>query len=265
MAGGTEVMVLIRDGIIKPRVLVDLWPLKSELSYVKREGNLVRIGALTTISDIAESFLVEDRRYLGFLDLVKHFATPYLRNSATIGGNIGCAHPMSDAAILLLALDTQVRFVSTDGERVVPLENAYAGLRRLAKEPNEVIAEVFFRELPENSSTALIKFDRRHGHGMGYVVVAAFMELDGDVIKDVRVAFDSVGDPYPGRVTKTEEFLKGKVFSEEVLDRVCEEILPREMRRISDYRASAEYRLELSKVLMKKALLLIKERIKGGD
>jgi len=55
------------------------------------------------------------------------------------------------------------------------------------------------------------------------------------------------------------------VFSEEVLDRVCEEILPREMRRISDYRASAEYRLELSKVLMKKALLLIKERIKGGD
>ncbi len=264
MAGGTEVMVLIRDGVIKPKKLLDLWPLKKKLSYVKLENGLVKIGALTTASELSRSFLVKDHRYLGFKDLVKNFSTHFIRNLATVGGNIGCAHPMSDIATLLLALDAKVKLVSTEGVRVIPLDNAFVGLRKFARKPNELITEVFFNDKPKNSSTAFIKFDRRWGHSMGYIIVATYMELDGNVIKDVKLAYDSVGEPYPGRAKKTEEFLKGKEFSGGVLDKAFNEVLPREMRRITDYRASAEYRLELSKILSKKALYIIKERIERG-
>ncbi len=243
--------------------MLDLWSIKKELTYVKREEGYVKIGAMTTIEELYNSFLTKEKKYLGFVDLYKHFATPYIRNLATVGGNIGTAHPLSDAAILLLALDAEVKLSSINGERWVKIPDIYLDIRKLNRKPEEMITEIRFKELPDNSSTALLKLDRRQGHAMGYVVMAAYMALDGDKIADVRLSFDSTGKPYPGRAYKTEEYLKGKNLSE---DTVLEafKVLESEMQRISDYRAPAEYRLHLSKVLMKRALFLIKDRIMGG-
>jgi len=262
LAGGTDVLVLARTGIIKLELVLDLWPLRKESSYVKREDGYIRIGALTTIDELYNSFLPSDKRYLGLHDLYRQFAAPYLRTIATVGGNIGTAHPLSDLAILLLALDAEVKLSSVNGDRWVKLDNLYLGKRKLDRRPNELITEVRFKETPANSSTALLKLDRRRGHSMGYVVTATYMALDGDTISDVRIAFDSTGKPYPGRAYKTEEFLRGKKFSDEVI-RESYRVLESEMKRISDYRAPAEYRLDLSKVLMKRCLYIIKSRIKG--
>ncbi|OYT51436.1 MAG: molybdopterin dehydrogenase [Desulfurococcales archaeon ex4484_204] len=265
MAGGTDLLVLMRDGVKRPRKVLDLWPLRRELAFVKRGDGWVRIGALTTIEELNASGLARDRRYLGFMDAYKQFGAPYLRAIATVGGNIGTAHPLSDVVILLLALDAEVRLVSVDGERWVPLSKLFRGKRETVLTPTELITEVRFKETPKGSSTVLLKFDRRWGHSMGYVIVGAYMHLDGGRIADVRLAFDSMGEPYPGRAFKTEDFLKGKEFRSEVISEACSNVLPREMRRIDDYRASAEYRLDLSKVLMKRALLKIKSRIEGGE
>lgn len=262
LAGGTDVLVLARTDIIKPELLVDLWPLRKELSYVRRGNGYVWIGALTSIDELYNSFLSRDKRYLGFHDMYWQFATPYLRTIATVGGNIGTAHPLSDLAILLLTLDAEVKLSSVNGDRWVKLENLYLGKRRLDRRPDELITEIRFKETPENSSTALLKLDRRRGHAMGYIVAAAYMALDGNTIADVRIAFDSTGKPYPGRAYRTEEFLRGKLFGDEVI-RESYRVLEKEMKRISDYRAPAEYRLDLSKVLMKRCLYLIKSRIAG--
>ncbi|HDN75985.1 MAG TPA: hypothetical protein ENG05_02525 [Acidilobales archaeon] len=132
----------------------------------------------------------------------------------------------------------------------------------LGSEPNEVITEVRFKELPDNSSTALMKFDRRKVHVMGYIVTAASMTLTDGKISKVAIAFDSMGKPYPGRAKMTEEALKGMEFSIDKISRVIDEVLPKEMSRITDYRATAEYRLYLSKVLLKRVLQKIKERIR---
>jgi len=262
IAGGTDILVLARTNIIRPRLLLDLWPLRKELSYVKREDGYVRIGALTTIDELYNSFLPKDRRYLGFHDMYWSFATPYLRSIATVGGNIGTGHPLSDLAILLLTLDAEVKLSSINGDRWVKLEKLYLGKRKIDRRPDELITEVRFKETPENSSTALLKLDRRRGHAMGYIVAAAYMALEGDTIADVRIAFDSTGKPYPGRAYKTEEFLRGRKLCEEVV-RGSYRVLESEMKRISDYRAPAEYRLDLSKVLMKRCLYLIKSRVMG--
>jgi len=257
-------MVLIRDDVVRPKAVLDLWPLRKELAFIKREGGWVKIGALATIEEICSSFLVRDCRYAGFSDMCSHFATPYIRSLATIGGNIGAAHPLSDATILLLTLDSEVKLVSIRGERWVKLDKLFLGKRRLAKDSSELITEVRFKEVPEKSSTALLKFDRRWGHSMGYVVAAAYAQIKDNVVREIRIAFDSMGRPFPERAKKTEEFLRGRRLSEDVIEGACTEVLPKEMKRISDYRASAEYRLELSKVLLRRALLRIKSRIRGG-
>ncbi len=262
MAGGTDVLVLARADIIKPKIVLDLWPLRKDLSYVKRENGYVKIGALTTVDELKNTFLFSEKKYQGFVDMYWHFATPYLRTIATVGGNIGTGHPLSDIAILLLTLDAEVKLVSKKGERWIPLTKIYKGKRQLDRKPSELITEVRFKDIPENSSTSLQKLDRRWGHAMGYIVVAAYMALEGDKIADVRIAFDSMGRPYPERAFKTEEFLRGKEFSEENIVGALK-VLETEMKRISDYRAPAEYRLDLSKVLLKRALYLIKSRIQG--
>ncbi len=262
IAGGTDVLVLMRTGIVRADLMLDLWSLRKELSYVKKEDGYVVVGALTTVDELCKSFLCSDKRYLGFKDLYSSFGAYYLRSIATVGGNIGTGHPLSDIAILLMALGGEVKLVGKNGERWVRLDRLYKGKRELDKRPDELIVEVRFRETPEDSSTALLKLDRRRGHAMGYVVTGVYARFNGDRIEDVGIAFDSMGKPYPGRAYKTEEYLRGRVLDSETIEGMYR-VLESEMKRITDYRAPAEYRLDLSKVLLKRALYLIKERIGG--
>jgi len=264
IAGGTDLLVLYRQGLVKFSKLLDLWPLRNSLSYVRFEGGYVKIGALTTVSELLDSRIYMDKRFLGFKDACSGFASPFIRSIATVGGNVGAAHPLSDIAILLLAYDANVKLASLDGERLIPLREFFIDKRKTLRKPDELIVELSFKEPPTNSSTSLIKLDRRVGHSMGYVIVSTYLELIDDVVKDVRIVFDSMGKPYPERAYKTEEYLRGKTLSEDVVKEASESILPNEMRRITDYRSSAEYRVELSKVLLKRALFKTKERILGG-
>ncbi|MEM1643106.1 MAG: FAD binding domain-containing protein [Desulfurococcaceae archaeon] len=263
LAGGTDLLILIRTGVIRPKVLLDLWPLRKSLSYIRREGGYIRIGALTTVDEILTSQLFKDPRYLGFIDAARGLGPTFLRSIATVGGNVATGHPLSDMAILLLALKAEVKFVSKCGERWASIDEIYLDKRRINRRPNELIAEIAFREKPAGSSTAVLKIDRRRGHSMGYVVSASYMALEGDVITDIGIAFDSLGKPYPGRAYRTEGFLTGKKFSEDTIAE-SSKVLESEMTRLSDYRAPAEYRLSLSKALLRKCLLLISQRIKEG-
>lgn len=264
LAGGTDILIQIREGKLRPKVLVDLSGLKDKLSYVKKENGNIIIGALATVEDLAGTFLHKDPRYLGFLDVYKKFASPILKSIATIGGNIGVAVSASDYITLLLVFNAKIKLVSVKGERTVPLSELIVEKRTLTKQPNEIIYEIIFPETSQNSSTAFMKFDRREMIITGYVTTATYLQLSDGVIEDVRIAFDRVSKRFPERARKTEEFLKGKEFSIETIRQAYNEILPKEMVRKSDYRASAEYRLDMSKVMMKRALLKSKSRIEGG-
>lgn len=263
IAGGTDLMVLYRQGLVKFKTLLDLWPLRSSLSYVRLEGGLVKIGALTTIDELESSESLKDKRFAGFRDACRGFASPFIKSVATVGGNVGAAHPLSDIAITLLTYDANVRLKSLGNERVIPLRSFYLDKRKTFRKPDELITEVFFNEPPTNATSVFIKLDRRFGHGMGYVAVGVYAELDGWLVKELRIAFDSMGRAFPERASSTEEFLKGRELSEENIGRAVREVLPSEMRRISDYRASAEYRLYLSQVLLKRALLEVSRRVRG--
>ncbi|MEM1687299.1 MAG: xanthine dehydrogenase family protein subunit M [Zestosphaera sp.] len=263
IGGGTDLLVLYRQGLVKFRILLDLWPLRNELSYVKLEGGSVKIGALTTINELESSELLKDERFAGLRDACRGFASPFIKSVATVGGNVGAAHPLSDIAITLLTYDANVRLKSLEGERVIPLKSFYLDKRKTVRRSDELITEVIFKEPPSNASSAYLKLDRRIGHGMGYVAVSVYAELDVRLIREIRIAFDSMGRAFPERALRTEDSLRGKELSEDNISRAVHDVLPKEMNRISDYRASAEYRLYLSQVLLKRALLEVGRRVGG--
>ncbi len=265
IAGGTELLLLIRDKKIKPpKYLLDLNPLKKTLSYVKVEGGLVKIGALTSIYDLSQSVLHSDKRYAGFVDVWEKFGTMALRFEATIGGNLNAATQYSDYITLLLAFDANVKLESVKGVRELKLSEFIVDKRKTALNPNELLVEVSFKEPPAESGSSFIKFDRRELLIAGIVTEATYLYLENEVIKDVRVAFDMVsGRKIPARAVKTEEFLRGKRFSSEVVEEAAEKILPSEMTRVTDWWTTAEYRLEMSKASLKRGLKLAYERIRG--
>ncbi|MET1160846.1 MAG: FAD binding domain-containing protein [Thermoprotei archaeon] len=267
LAGGTELLPLLRTGRIKtPKYVVSLAKLQKQLSYVREEGEYIRIGALTTIWDLSQSFLARDKRYAGFIDAFQGFGTISIRFMATLGGNIVSATQYSDYITLLLVYDAIVKLRSTKGEREVKLENFVIDKRRVDLKPEELVVEIYFKKPSENCSSSFMKFDRRRLLIAGIVTGAAYMCLDGDTITDIRISFDMVRDKRtPSRAKKVEEFLRGKKFSEELLREAAEKVLPTEMVRISDWWTNAEYRLEMSKVVLRRNLLRIYERIRGGE
>ncbi len=265
LAGGTDLLVLIREGKLRPKYLVDLSGLRKSLSYVAIGGSEVRVGALTTINKLASSPLTKLREFAGFNDLCRTFGNAAVRSLATVGGNIGAALSASDLIVMFKALDAEVKLESVRGARYVSIHDLVVEKRTLAKEPDEVITEVKFRGLSEGTSSAYIKFDYRDGTIIGLVSVAAVLRVREGKIEDVRLAFDRVSRRIPDRAYLTERMLRGRKVNESDISEVIEEYLPKEMRRKSDYRASAEFRLHISKVLARRAILLSYTRIKGGE
>lgn len=266
LAGGTELLVLIKDRRIPlPKYLVDLSRLKNELSYIRDENSYLRVGALTTIWELNQSILGRDTRYAGFQDVFHGFATMSLRFTATIGGNIVSATQYSDYITLLLVYNAKVKIRSINGERIVDLDKFLLDKRRVDLEPNELVVEIIIPKPNINCSSSFYKFDRRRQLIAGIVTGATLLCMDDDVIDDVKVSFDMVREKrIPGRLIGVEEYLRNKKFSIEEINKVSEEILPREIVRVSDWWTTAEYRLEMSKVVLRRNLIRSYERIKGG-
>lgn len=266
MAGGTELLVLIRDKKIPtPKYLLDLTPLKKQLSYVKIEEGKVKIGSTTTLYELSRTFLHSDVRFAGFVDVWKKFGTLAIRFSATIGGNLAAATQYSDYITLLLAYDARVKAISANGERTIPVEKLVLDKRVTSLRPDELIKEVEIDIPPQSSSSSFIKFDRRELLIAGIVTGAFFLRLDQGKIQDVKIAFDMVKDKrIPARAREVENFLLGKMFSEELVNQAADEILRASMERITDWWTTAEYRLDMSKIALKRGLLKCKTRIEKG-
>lgn len=259
-------MTLIRDKKIPiPKYLLDLNPLRKDLSYVRFEEGRVKIGALTTLYEISKSILHRDIRYAGFVDTWSKFGTMALRFTATIGGNIATATQYSDYITLLLTYDTSIRTIGVRGERLVKLEDFVVDVRKTLMEPDEIVKEIEFREPPLKTSSVFIKFDRRNLLIAGIITSALYMTLEENVIKDIRVSYDMVRDKkIPGRAREVEDYLRDRALDEKVVEEAVNEILPKTMHRVTDWWTTAEYRLEMSKLALRRGIFTVKERIEKG-
>jgi xanthine dehydrogenase small subunit len=243
VAGSTDwgVEVNLRGVRATAVVMVDRLP---ELRGLTVADDDVRIGAGLTLTEV-------ERRLAGRLPLLDalmpQFASPLIRNGATLGGNLGTGSPIGDALPVLLALEASVVLASLDGQdlvsRTVPLADYFTGYRESVREPGELITEVVV-PLPASALTAFHKIAKRRFDDISSVAVGYAVDVadsaDGPVVRKARIGLGGVAAT-PVRALATEAALEGRPWSAETVDEAAE-VLAGEGTPISDQRASSDYR-----------------------
>jgi xanthine dehydrogenase small subunit len=217
-----------------------------ELREFEVGDTAIEIGAALSLSEV-------ERRLGGLVPLLAEvfpqFASPLIRNRATIGGNLGTASPIGDAAPALLALEARVVLASVDGEREVDLADYFTGYRETLRRPDELIRTVRIPR-PVAELTAFHKIAKRRFDDISSVAVGFALELDDDVITAARIGLGGVAAT-PLRALATESVLVGRRWNIETV-RDAASVLGSEGSPMSDHRASSDYRgLMLNRALLK--------------
>jgi CO/xanthine dehydrogenase FAD-binding subunit len=233
----------------------------SELKYIKRENGKVRIGALTTIADLeAESNKSTWGRF--FSDVVTKFGSPNIRTVATVGGNICAASSSEDLLPVFLALDARVKTICRNGAREIPLREFIVAKRKTTLRRDEILAEASFQEPGSRSACSFQKLGMRNILIIALVSIAVFLELhDRDSsIKTARIALNRLEAKIPQRAEDVEREIVGQELNDHTITSAVDR-LGDDLALTSDFRASAEYREEAVRVLLRRALVDCRQRI----
>ena len=245
VAGATDwgVEVNLR-GVRAPLVVaVDRLP---ELRTLTVDDDVIEIGAGLTLTELEERL---DGRVPLLAELFPQFASPLIRNRATVGGNLGTGSPIGDASPALLALEARVVLASVDGERSVDLAEYFTGYRESVRRGNELIRAVRI-PLPLAGVTWFHKVAKRRIDDISSVAVAFALDIDDGSVTRARIGVGGAAAT-PIRATATEAQLIGRPWNITTV-RAAAAVLGSEGTPMSDHRASAEYRaLMLSHALLK--------------
>ena len=248
--GGTDLIVEIRDKIIQPEYVVDIKaiPQLNKITYSEQDG--LHIGATVTLNEISNSKVVQ-RNYPILAEACKTVGSYQVRNRATLVGNISNASPAADTAPPLLVLEAKVDIIGPTGEKIVPINEFFTGVKKNILKKGEIVTCVIVPSLRDEWTGVYRKQGRRKDVDLATVGVAVVCIRD-----EIRIALGAVA-PTPIRAFKTEELLKGKTIDESLLEKAGISVLT-EVSPISDVRSSQEYREEIIKVLVRRAILQIK-------
>ncbi|HAF96115.1 MAG: FAD-binding protein [Elusimicrobia bacterium GWC2_51_8] len=255
LAGGTDLVVQLKENIAKPEIVVDIKNLE-ELRGLTLDGNKLKIGALVTFADLIESDLVKTR-YPLLWEASLTVASTGVRNRATVAGNICSAVPSADSAPVLAVYDAVVLVRAIRGERAVSIHNWFAGPKKTALAADEIVTGLEL-PLPEKKHAGCyMKLCRYEGEDLaqGGIAVLAFAD------NTYRVATCALG-PKPARCPKTERLLNGNKLSAPVLGKARKLILS-EISPIADIRSSKEYRLHMAEIMLERALEIALARLSG--
>jgi xanthine dehydrogenase small subunit len=253
ISGGTDLVV---ESNLRARRWPHLISLEAiaELREFSESDTSVTIGAALPLNEIALRWNGPPEVFNQWLRL---FASPPLRNRATLGGSLATASPIGDGAPLLLALDAQVHLVSQRGSRTIPLSSFFVSYRRTLLAPDELIENIEIpKPLPE--FVRFYKVAKRRMDDISTVAAAMAMDCDASgKVARVRLAFGGVA-AIPLRVMAAENAILGHRWNETALER-AQAALGRTIEPIGDHRGSAEYRLAVAKSLVAKFLWELRE------
>jgi carbon-monoxide dehydrogenase medium subunit len=261
LAGGTDLLVNMKERGWEPRVLVNLKTVPG-LSYIrfdKEEG--LRIGALTTVREVETSSLIREK-FPCLHEGAKSLGSVQVRNRATLGGNLCNASPAADNAPPLLVLKARVKLVGPEGERSLPLEKFFLGPGMTVLD-NEVMTEIMVPASSQQVQGVYLTISRREAVDLAQVgiAIAARAEDKKTRWRDVRIALGAVA-PTPIRAYETEKLLEGREIQRTVIEETVKKAIE-EARPITDLRASEWYRREMVSVLAQRALEQLAGQIMG--
>ena len=249
IAGGTNVIPRLRTKAIKSDILIDINRLKN-LSFIKEEKNRIRIGGLTTIAALATSKVIQKHAPILF-DAANQLGNPLVRNRATIAGNLADASPAADIAVPLLALEAKV-VTARSGKppKEIPLDQFFLGPNQTVLRKDEIINEVTFPRPNSKAKMAYVKLGLRNAMAISVVSLAVMLEVQGNHCKKARIGLGAVA-PTPIRAYQTEAILIGEKVTTELIN-ICSKKVLDEISPITDIRASAEYRREMTSTLFRR-------------
>ena len=254
VAGCTDFIPAVRRGAWSFPDGVHLVDVKDaeDLRFIKEDGDNIRIGAVTRLSEILQSSLIRKQAPV-LAEAVREMASLQIRNTGTIGGNLCMASPAADTAPPLLVLDAKVRIKGIGRDVLVPLTKFFLGPGKTIIGNRELLTEIEFPTMKPDGKSSWMKVGRRNAFTLSVVSVATWAKVEGGIFSDLRIALGAVA-PTPTRAVKAEHYLIGRETSEVVI-RTGAEIAASEINPISDVRASAEYRRDMADVLTKRALV----------
>ena len=243
LAGGHSLIPMLKLRILRPSYLVEIRGLP--LSYVKKEDNMYKVGALTTHYSITKSQIPL------LSDTANNIGDPQVRNMGTIGGSISHLDPSADYPAALIAMDAKVKVTSRKNERLVDFASYDKDMFTPDINPGELVTEI---QVPtfENYKFSYQKLERRAGD-FAIVGVAVLLKLSGDVVDDIRIGLTAVNN-VAVRAKGAEEELLGKKINDEIIEKASNRAME-SANPTSDLRGSAEYKKKMVKVLTKKAIL----------
>ncbi|HEX9146897.1 MAG TPA: xanthine dehydrogenase family protein subunit M [Candidatus Binatia bacterium] len=250
LAGGSDVLVKMKDGLIGPAYLVSLKQLDSLKAIRYQRGTGVIIGARATHNEIMNNNILQEK-YRSVCEAAHTMAADQIRNIGTIGGNLVNAVPSADLPPILIALGAQARIVGPSRERTIPLEDFFLGPGKTVLENGEILAEIIIPDQPTTGSN-YIKFGLRRAGALAVVGVASSVTLRDAVCEDVRIVLGAVA-PIPIRARQAENILRGKKISRDLINEAGK-IAATESKPINDIRGSIEYRRNLVDVLTRRSL-----------
>ncbi len=255
LAGGTDLMVLLRRNAEMPEHILDIKgiPETKRLEYKPQEG--LYIGASVNVNRIAESETIREK-YPSLVEAANLLASYQLRNRATLVGNICNASPGADLAGPLMVYDAKVHVAGRDGGRTIDISEFFTGVKKTALKPEEIVVGVSLPDVAAGDDSTFLKQARVKGHDLGIVGVAVRITPD----KKVKIAMTAVA-PTPVRLFQLEDMLASKVLDADAAEWAGAEAR-KYIKPISDVRSSAEYRLHVAGVLVKRALMQL--LAKGG-
>jgi aerobic carbon-monoxide dehydrogenase medium subunit len=248
IAGGHSLIPMMKLRLATPEHLIDINDL-DELSYIRREGDELRIGALTRHAELLDSELLASL-FGVFADAEHVIADPVVRNRGTIGGSLCQADPAEDLSAVCSALKASVVIRSAGGERVVPMSEFHVGPYVTAVGDAEILTEVRITVLP-GAGSAHEKVERRAGD-FAIAAVSAAVWIDGGTITDAGIALAAAG-PSTIQVTRAEEALRGQAPSDELFEQAAA-IASEDAMPMADSRGPVDYKRHLAGVLTKRAL-----------
>ena len=255
LAGGTDLIVNIKEGMLKPAILIDIKDI-ADLKGLRREGDSLILGALVTFEDLIESPLI--REFLPMLhDAALTVASSGVRSRATLAGNICSAVPSLDSAPPLLCHDATVHTESLSGKRAIPISEWFIAPRKTALRADEILTGISIPMPHPGTAGIYLKLGRYNGEDLAQAGWGILLDKE----RNYRIAHCALG-PVPARAHQVESLLNGQPLTEELLLSAVKAV-ESEISPITDIRASKEYRIHVSGVMLRRGLIAAEKRQQG--
>ena len=252
VAGGTDLIIEMERGQHPQlKTLIDITRVPNLDQIALKDGWIV-LGPLVTHNHVVASKLIRERA-LPLAQASWEVGAPQIRNRATVAGNLITASPANDTITPLIALEAEVTLASAAGERKIRLADFYSGFRETVLRPDELLREIRIPPMGDDQRGLFLKLGLRRAQAISVVDAAAIVRLDiAGRVSDARIALGSVAATIV-RVPAAEAYLAGKTLTEETVA-AAGRLASASVRPIDDVRGSAEYRAEMVKTLVARAL-----------